>query len=43
MLKGSTAAELTQELKPYEDVTYKNKKNVDNLELWLYEQIEKSL
>lgn len=45
MDKGGSAREAVEQLKPYEDVTYKEeeKKTVTNLEIWLYEQIEKSL
>ena len=42
-LKGGSAREAVEQLRPYEDVTYKMKKEVEQLEFWLYEQIEKSL
>ena len=43
MLKGGSAREAVEQLKQYEDVTYKMKKEAEQLEVWLYEQIEKSL
>lgn len=50
MMKGGSAREAVEQLKAYEDVTYKYKEripfmntNVAGFELWLYEQIEKSL
>jgi len=42
-LKGGSAREAVEQLRPYEDVTYKMKKEVEQLEFWLYEQIGKSL
>lgn len=42
-MKGGSAREAVEQLRPYEDVTYKNQKTVEDLEYWLYEQIEKSL
>lgn len=43
MAKGGAAREAVEQLKPWEDVTYRERKNVTQLEYWLYEQIEKSL
>lgn len=43
MEKGGAAREAVEQLKQYEDVTHEMKKQADQLELWLYEQIEKSL
>lgn len=43
MEKGGSAKEAIDQLKQYEDVTYEMKKQADNLEVWLYEQIERSL
>ena len=43
MLKGGSAREAVEQLKPYQDVTYRMKENAERLEFWLYEQIEKSL
>lgn len=43
MLKGGSAREAVDQLKPYEDVSYEKKESATKLELWLYEQIEKSL
>ncbi|MCL5061714.1 MAG: outer membrane protein assembly factor BamC [Nitrospiraceae bacterium] len=42
-MKGGSAREAVEQLRPYEDVTYKQQKTAESLELWLYEQIEKSL
>jgi len=36
-------SQAVEKLRPYEDVTFKMKKEVEQLEYWLYEQIEKSL
>lgn len=41
-LKGGEAREAMEQLRPYEDVTYKMKKEAEQFEFWLYEQIEKS-
>ncbi|MEK6581722.1 MAG: hypothetical protein AABZ25_04990 [Nitrospirota bacterium] len=43
MLKGGSAREAVEQLKPYQDVTFKEKEQAKILEYWLYEQIEKSL
>ncbi len=43
MQKGGLVREGLTQLSPYEDVTYKMKKEAEELEFWLYEQIEKSL
>lgn len=43
MMKGGSAREAVEQLKAYEDVTYKQQKWAGELEVWLYEQIEKSL
>ncbi|MCL4536887.1 MAG: outer membrane protein assembly factor BamC [Nitrospirae bacterium] len=42
-MKGGSAREAVEQLRPYEDVTYKMKETAEQLELWLYEQIEKSI
>jgi hypothetical protein len=42
MLKGGSAREAMEQLKPWEDDTYRSKKTAENLEAWLHEQIEKS-
>ncbi|MDI6738596.1 MAG: outer membrane protein assembly factor BamC [Nanoarchaeota archaeon] len=42
-LKGGSAREAMEQLRPYEDVTYNQQQSANSLELWLYEQIEKSL
>lgn len=42
MLKGGSAREAVEQLKPYEDVSSERKESVTWLETWLYEQIEKS-
>ena len=42
-LKGGSAREAVEQLRPYEDVTYKMQQNAMFFENWLYEQIEKSL
>ena len=42
-LKGGKAREAVEQLRPYEDVTYKKQKDVESLEYWLYEQVEKFL
>jgi len=42
-LKGGSAREVMEQLRPYEDVTYKQQKTAEGLEIWLYDQIEKSL
>jgi hypothetical protein len=42
MLKGGSAREAVEQLKPFEDVSFERKESATKLELWLYEQIEKS-
>jgi hypothetical protein len=42
-LKGGSAREAVEQLRPYEDVTHKQQQNAMFFENWLYEQIEKSL
>ena len=42
-LKGGSAREAVEQLRPYEDVTYKQQQNAAILENWLYEQIERYL
>ncbi len=42
-MKGGSAREAVEQLRPYEDVTYKQQQSANSLEIWLYEQIEKSL
>lgn len=42
-MKGGSAREAVEQLRPYEDVTYKEQKTAEGFETWLYDQIEKSL
>jgi hypothetical protein len=42
-LKGGSAREAVEQLRPYEDVTHKQQQNAMFFENWVYEQIEKSL
>jgi len=42
-MKGGRAREAVEQLRPFEDVTHKQKKTAESFEYWLYDQIEKSL
>lgn len=43
MLKGGEAREAVEQLKAWEDDSHNSRKEAEKLEIWLYEQIEKSL